>query len=84
MSQPKFQAMSQKELQDYMLSHRDDQQAFYAYIDRLDQEGNWIEMPPVDSVEDLEKYPEFTTRFRQKSQLQKQPTIFRLNPVIED
>jgi len=28
MSQPKFQAMSQKELQDYMLSHRDDQQAF--------------------------------------------------------
>lgn len=84
MSQPKFQAMSQKELQDYMLSHRDDQQAFYAYIDRLDQEGNWIEIPPVDSVEDLEKYPEFTGQFRQNSQLQKQPTIFRLNPVIED
>jgi hypothetical protein len=25
-------------------------------------------MPPVDSVEDLEKYPEFTARFRKKSQ----------------
>ena len=68
MSQPKFQEMSQKELQDYMLSHRDDQQAFYAYIDRLHQEGNWMEMPSVDSVEDLEKYPEFTVRFRQNSQ----------------
>lgn len=50
MSQPKFQAMSQKELQNYMLTHRDDQEAFYAYIDRLHQEGNWIEMPPVNSV----------------------------------
>jgi len=68
MSQPKFQEMSQKELRDYTLANRDDKEAFYAYIDRLHQEGNWIEMPPVDSVEDLEKYPEFTARFRKKSQ----------------
>lgn len=68
MSQSKFQEMNQKELRDYTLSHRDDQEAFYAYIDRLHQEGNWIEMPPVDSVEDLEKYPEFTSLFRQNSQ----------------
>ncbi len=68
MSQPEFQTMSQKELQKYMLSHRDDQEAFYAYIDKLHQEGNWVEMPPVDSVEDLEKYPEFVARFRQDSQ----------------
>ena len=68
MSQTKFQEMSQKELRDYTLSHRDDQEAFYAYIDRLHQEGNWIEMPSVDSVEDLEKYPEFTARFRKTSQ----------------
>lgn len=67
MSQPNFQAMSQKELQKYMLAHRDNQEAFYAYIDRLHQEGNWIEMPPVNSVEDLEKYPEFTARFGKDS-----------------
>ena len=67
MSQPNFQAMSQKELQKYMLAHRDNQEAFYAYVDRLHQEGNWIEMPPVDSVEDLEKYPEFTARFGKDS-----------------
>ena len=68
MSQSKFQEMNQKELRDYTLSHRDDQEAFYAYIDRLHQEGNWIEMPPVDSIEDLEKYPEFTSLFLQNSQ----------------
>jgi hypothetical protein len=67
MSQPNFQAMSQKELQSYVLAHRDDQEAFYAYVDRLHQEGNWIEMPPVESVEDLEQYPDFTSRFRQQS-----------------
>jgi hypothetical protein len=67
MSQPNFQAMSQKELQKYVLAHRDDQEAFYAYIDRLHQEGHWIEMPPVESVEDLEQYPDFTSRFRQQS-----------------
>ena len=63
MSNPNFQAMSQKELHSYILAHRDDQEAFYAYVDKLHQEGNWVEMPPVESVEDLEKYPEFTDRF---------------------
>ena len=73
MNQPDFQAMSQQELQNYMLSHREDQEAFYAYVDRLHQEGNWIEMPPVDSVEDLEKYPEFIARFSQDSQSKNEP-----------
>ena len=64
MSRPNFQAMSQKELHDYFLTHRNDQEAFYAYVDRLHQEENWIEMPPLESLQDLEKYPEFTERFR--------------------
>ena len=63
MSNPSFQAMSQKELHSYILAHRDDQEAFYAYVDKLHKEANWVEMPPVESVEDLEKYPEFTARF---------------------
>ena len=49
--------MSQKEVPNYLLAHRDDQEAFYAYVDRLHKEGNWIWMPPVDPVEDVEKYP---------------------------
>jgi len=63
MSLPNFQAMSQKELQKYVLAHREDQAAFYAYIDRLHAEGNWIEMPPLKSLEDVENYPEFSKRF---------------------
>jgi len=38
--------------------------AFYADVDKLYAEGNWIEMPPLKSLEDLENYPEFIDRFR--------------------
>ncbi len=64
MNKPNFQTMSQKELHSYFVSHRDDRDAFHAYVDRLHQEGKWIEMPAVESVEDLEKYPDFTSRFQ--------------------
>jgi hypothetical protein len=67
-SKPNFQTMSQKELHRYVLDHRGDQEAFYAYVDKLHAEGNWIEMPAIDSVQDLEKYPEFTSRFRTESE----------------
>jgi hypothetical protein len=67
MSQPNFQAMSQKELQRYVLAHREDQAAFYAYVDRLNAEANWIEMPPLSSVEDMHNHPEFINRFRNNS-----------------
>ena len=46
--------MSRKELQRYVLSHRGDQAAFYAYVDKLNAEANWIEMPPLSSVEDMD------------------------------
>ncbi len=64
MSKPNFQAMNQKELHNYVLAHRDNQEAFYAYVDKLHAEGNWIEMPPLKSLQDLENYPEFLERFR--------------------
>ncbi len=68
MNKPNFATMSQKDLHHYILTHRDDQEAFYAYVDRLHKEGSWVEMPPVESVQDLEKYPEFTARFRKNSE----------------
>ena len=67
MNQPDFQAMSQKELQRYVLSHREDQTAFYAYVDKLNAEANWIEMPPLSSVEDMDNHPDFVNRFRNNS-----------------
>jgi len=67
MSKPNFKAMSQKDLQAYVLAHRDDQEAFYAYIDKLHAEATWIEMPPLESAEDLDNYPEFVERIRKNS-----------------
>jgi hypothetical protein len=68
MNQPDFQAMSQKELQRYVLSHREDQADFNAYVDKLNAEANWIEMPPLNSVENMDNHPEFVNRFRNNSQ----------------
>lgn len=62
MSKPNFEAMNRKDLHNYILAHRDDQEAFYAYIDKLHAEATWIEMPLL-SPEDLENYPEFAQRF---------------------
>jgi hypothetical protein len=56
---PNFAAMSLKELRAYMLEHRDDNEAFYAYMDRSKAEGTWIKMPPLKSIDDLDNYPEF-------------------------
>jgi hypothetical protein len=64
MSKPNFQEMSRKELHAYVLAHRDDQDAFYTYIDRLHAEATWIEMPPSQSAEDLENYPDFLEHLR--------------------
>ncbi|MCC5665801.1 hypothetical protein LC653_18205 [Nostoc sp. CHAB 5784] len=68
MSKPNFQAMSQKELQAYVLAHRDNQEAFYAYLDKLHAEANWVEMPLLQSPDDLENYPEFIERVRNGSE----------------
>lgn len=67
MSKPNFQDMSQKELQTYVLAHRDDQEAFYAYVDKLHAEATWVEMPPLESADDLEHYPEFIEHLRNSS-----------------
>ncbi|BAU10040.1 hypothetical protein LEP3755_05200 [Leptolyngbya sp. NIES-3755] len=56
---PDFSAMSRKELRAYLLDHREDEEAFFAYVDRSEVEANWIELPPVESIEDLQNFPEF-------------------------
>lgn len=67
MNKPNFQTMSRQELHTYYLAHRDDLEAFYAYVDKLHAEANWIEMPALQSPEDLENYPEFVERLRNSS-----------------
>ncbi len=68
MNKPNFQAMNQKELKSYVLEHREDQEAFFAYVDKLHVEGNWVDMPPIESAQDLqEEYPEFIEHIRRSS-----------------
>ncbi|MEO1353519.1 MAG: hypothetical protein AAFW84_32985 [Cyanobacteria bacterium J06635_15] len=68
MSKPNFQTMSRSDLHAYVLSHRDDQDAFYAYVDKLHAEANWVEMPPLQSLEDLSNHPEFVEHVRNNSE----------------
>jgi hypothetical protein len=51
--------MNYKELQQYFLEHREDQEAFYVYADKLHTGGDWIDMPFIQSYRDLENNPEF-------------------------
>jgi hypothetical protein len=69
MSMLNFQTMSRKELHNYVLAHREDQDAFYSYVDKLHNEGNWVEMPAVESVEDLGQYPGFVAKSQRSSEL---------------
>ncbi len=60
-----FNEMTLQELRAYMLAHRDNNEAFYAYIDKSKVEGNWVTMPPLKSMDDLDNYPEFLEKIRQ-------------------
>lgn len=66
---PNFEIMSSQELKSYVLSHRDDNEAFYAYVDRLNERQDRVVYPPLQSLADLEKYPEVIEQMRQESQL---------------
>ena len=68
MEQSDYQQISLKEFHKYILAHRDDDVAFYAYVDRLHAEGNWVEMPALKSPQDLDNYPEFIAHITKKSQ----------------
>ncbi len=61
---PNFKAMSRKELKAYVLKHRDDSEAISAYIEKSEAEGNWVKMPPLNSMEDFNNYPEFLETIR--------------------
>lgn len=70
MSQPDFKTMNRKELYAYVLTHREDEEAFHAYVDKLHAEANWIEMPALETPEDLENYPEFIEHISKSSEPQ--------------
>ena len=48
MSKIDFNAMTLDEAKRYFLEHRDDQEAFYAYMDKLRASGRAIVIDPTD------------------------------------
>ncbi len=63
MNKPNFQTMSQAELRAYVLSHREDNEAFYALADCLKSKpGRKL------SDADLERLPEILEEIKQENQ----------------
>jgi ATP phosphoribosyltransferase regulatory subunit HisZ len=64
---PNFQTMNEQELKSYILSHREDNEAFYAYVDKVHQRKKSSVYPPLTTLEDMEKYPEVIEQMRRDS-----------------
>ncbi|ELR97989.1 hypothetical protein [Gloeocapsa sp. PCC 73106] len=63
MNNPNFQMMNDSELRAYVLSHRENTEAFYALADRLKSKpGRKL------SEADLERLPEILAEIKQKNQ----------------
>lgn len=64
---PNFKTMTHQELKNYVLSHREDDEAFNAYLDKVRQKKDRVTYPPLQSLEELENYPEILEQMRQES-----------------
>jgi hypothetical protein len=68
--QPNFQIMSKKELRSYLLAHRDDDSAFYAYADRVYDSVAIVEVAVFEWLkrqnphQDITKVPDKRLRFK--------------------
>jgi len=67
MIQPDYKQMTRNELREYMLAHRDDEQAFHTYMDKVQQEA--IKTPINDEViADPQKFATFIEQNKQRKQ----------------
>ena len=55
MTKPNFEAMSEAELRAYVYEHRDDQEAFYALVDRLTAKPSSVIYPASMTPEEIHK-----------------------------
>jgi hypothetical protein len=71
MTNSNFESMSRRELRDYMLANRSDDDAFRAYMDRLMAIPNKVWHPAPKSVDDLNNYPELITKLQREQEVQR-------------
>ena len=55
MSKPNFDAMSKAELRDYVIKHQEDNEAFYAFVDRLTAKPSSVIYPASMTPEEIHK-----------------------------
>ncbi len=53
MSQPNFDAMSKAELRAYVIAHQDNQEAFYALVDRITANPSSVTYPATMTPEEI-------------------------------
>lgn len=66
MMEPDFQAMSRKELLAYILAHREDDEAFRVYMDKVHAEPPTEVYPAPQSIDDLKHFPELLEKHRKE------------------
>lgn len=66
MIKPDFDAMSRKELRAYILEHREDEDAFRVYMDRVTAEPPTEIYPAPQSIDDLNNFPQLLAKHRQQ------------------
>jgi uncharacterized protein (DUF39 family) len=57
MSQPDFMLMTRAEFRQYLIEHREDEEALQIYIDRFQFANNKV-FPAPQTLEDLDNFPE--------------------------
>ncbi len=67
MTQSNFDPMSREELRAYMLEHRDDEQAFHAYMDRLATEPV-LAHGTIEDLQNPDRFAEILERVKKIKQ----------------
>ncbi len=67
MSESRFASMSRSELRAYVLEHREDEEAFQMYLDRVTAEPGEV-YPAPKSIKDLNHFPDLVARNRRDKQ----------------
>ncbi|NJP12306.1 MAG: hypothetical protein HC866_24905 [Leptolyngbyaceae cyanobacterium RU_5_1] len=66
MTKPNFSSMTRKELLAYLLGHRDDDDVFYAYMDKAYAESAREVYPAPKSIDDLKHFPELLNNYHRE------------------
>ncbi len=62
----KFNSMSLDAVKRYFLQHRDDTEAFYAYMDKLSESGRAIVIDPTDPESEKQALSQIQERLQHK------------------